>query len=67
MATDIINFCENKGMMYGCAKKEDPAEQKKCSYHEESKYHPCMYLKFDEFCDCLDAIQKKKESEAKKT
>jgi hypothetical protein len=52
--------------MYGCLKKDDPDEQKKCSYHKDAtKTNRCMFLKFDEFCDCLDAIQKKKETPTK--
>lgn len=66
MANDIINFCEYKSLMYHCVKSEYPIEQKKCSYHEKSKYHSCMYLRFDKYCDCKDASLKKKESESKK-
>ena len=66
MATDIKNFCKDLGLMYGCDKNEKVEEQEKCSYFEKSKHaNRCIYLKFDEFCDCLDAILKKKEKEKK--
>lgn len=66
MATDITNFCENKEGMSVCAKKEELKEQEKCSYYEKaSRFNRCMFLKFDEYCDCLDAQLKTKEAEKK--
>lgn len=63
MTNDIVNHCEYKGMMSCCVKKEEQEEQKKCSYYIKASYfNRCIYLKYDEYCDCIDAIQKKKET-----
>ena len=66
MANEIINFCEYKNMMPYCQKMEELEEQKKCSYYvKASFFNRCMYLKYDEYCDCLNAKLKVKEGEAK--
>jgi len=66
MANDIINFCEYKDSMSYCVKMEESEEQQKCSYYEKASYfNRCMYLKYDEYCDCLNARLKTKEGENK--
>ena len=35
---------------------EDPRQQEKCRFFEKSSHEQrCMYLIFDEYCDCLKA------------
>ena len=54
---DIINFCVDAGMMHVCDECDNPTNQEKCHFYEKAtKANRCMYLKFDEFCDCLKAI-----------
>ena len=44
-----------KGMMATCS-AENSEEQKGCEFYEEASTRDrCMYLKFDEYCDCLKA------------
>lgn len=48
------NYCKKERMSICTA--EDPAQQEKCSFFEKSSYEQrCMYLIFDEYCDCLKA------------
>jgi hypothetical protein len=48
------NYCK-KDMMSVCT-AEDSRQQEKCSFFEKSSHEQrCMYLIFDEYCDCLKA------------
>jgi len=48
------NLCK-KGLMSVCS-GENASEQKKCTYYEKATQETrCMFLKFDEYCDCLKA------------
>jgi len=48
------NYCKKERMSICTAK--DSAQQEKCSFFEKSSYEQrCMYLIFDEYCDCLKA------------
>ena len=38
---------------------EDPRQQERCRFFEKSSHEQrCMYLIFDEYCDCLKAQMK---------
>jgi hypothetical protein len=48
------NYCKKDKMSVCTA--EDPRQQEKCSFFEKSSHEQrCMYLIFDEYCDCLKA------------
>lgn len=48
------NFC-HVNLMAVCTAK-DSEEAKGCEFHElSSVINKCMYLKFNEYCDCLKA------------
>jgi len=52
MAT-LTNFCKRE-LMSVCTASAD--EQENCVYYKKSgREDRCMYLKFDEYCDCLGA------------
>jgi len=54
---EIISFCVDVGLMHVCAECENLINQEKCHFYEKAtNANRCMYLKFDEFCDCLKAI-----------
>lgn len=55
MATEKKNFCK-KGTVSKCEERNNPKEQEKCAYYDKASYLTrCMYLRFDKFCDSLDA------------
>jgi hypothetical protein len=48
------NYCKKEKMSICTA--EDSTQQEKCSFFEKSSHEKrCMYLIFDEYCDCLKA------------
>jgi hypothetical protein len=48
------NYCKKETMSVCTA--ENSKQQEKCSFFEKSSYEQrCMYLIFDEYCDCLRA------------
>ena len=51
------NYCKKEKMSICTA--EDPRQQEKCCFFEKSSHEQrCMYLIFDEYCDCLKAQMK---------
>ena len=47
-------FCKRDVMSICMAESE--REQKNCKFYKQSSFTDrCMYLMFDEFCDCLEA------------
>jgi hypothetical protein len=61
-AADLC-FCRNDIMSVCTAENE--RQQKYCRFYEKSSYSDkCMYLVFDEYCDCLEAQLSTNEKEA---
>ncbi len=51
---DLKNYC-HVNLMAVCTAK-DSKEREGCDFYEKSSIRiKCMYLKFDEYCDCLKA------------
>lgn len=51
----MINHCKYNGLSY-CDVENSPKDQTKCRHYKKSTYFPrCMFLVFDEYCDCLSA------------
>ncbi len=49
----MLNYCEYRHPMHICKAAND---QENCFYWQEGKhYKKCMYLRFEKFCDCLEA------------
>ena len=51
----MINHCKNNGLSI-CDMKDSPNDQTKCRHYEKSTFfNRCMYLIYDNYCDCLTA------------
>jgi hypothetical protein len=61
-AVQVAEFCYCRtGIMSVCT-AENEYQQKYCRFYEKSSYSDkCMYLVFDEYCDCLEAQLSAKE------
>ena len=54
MLNEKLCFCK-KDVISVCTAQNE-REQKKCKFYKKSSFTDrCMYLIFDEYCDCLDA------------
>jgi hypothetical protein len=50
------NFCFCKSDVMSMCKAGSEGEQRRCKFYKKSSHSDkCMYLVFDEFCECLEA------------
>jgi hypothetical protein len=65
MAMQVAELCYCKSDIMSVCTAENESQQKYCRFYEKSSYSgKCMYLVFDEYCDCLAAQLNANQTEA---
>lgn len=56
------NFCYNDNGFSRCSKNEKRQDQRSCKFYEKSHFRDeCMYLRYAEYCDNIDAQKNAKK------
>lgn len=52
----MINLCSNGAAMSTCTERRSSEKQRTCDFYiKATNEHRCMFLVFNEFCQCLKA------------
>ena len=65
MAVQMTEFCYCKTGIVSICAAENERQPTYCRFYEKSSYSDkCMYLVFDEYCDCLESKLNASEGDA---